>query len=132
MRILGTLAAAIALVVGLCTIPAPVFAAPAHTTTLNFDTALSDWNFGGGSAFPYAGELKLQLRPDGTISGWYTNADTISFIPVIGAKDSKDNVWLDIGDTGALHVNGQLQNGKIVGTATEGGRLFDFTATPQA
>ena len=131
MKILGTFSAALAIAVALLTAPATVFAAPAPTTTINFTTTLSDWNY-GGSAYPYSGQLKLQLRPDGTINGWYTNADTISFIPVIGAEDNQHNVWLDIGETGSLHVNGQLHDGKIVGTATQGLRLFDFTATPQA
>ena len=122
---IGAAGLALALTLAL---PAMVFAAPAQTTAVNYNTTLSDWNY-GGLAYPSSGQLKLQLHPDGTISGWYTNSDTISFIPVIGGENGQ-NVWLDIGQEGNLHVNAHLQNGKLIGSAVQGIHLFDFSATP--
>jgi hypothetical protein len=109
-------------------LPASAFAAAAQPTTQSYTTTLSDWNY-GGMAYPYAGQLKLQVSPDGIISGWYTNDNTLLPVPVIGGRNG-DNLWLDIGDMGRLHVNAHLQDGKLVGTARQGLHLFDFNANP--
>ena len=67
---------------------------------------------------PWTGTLQLTFNPDGIIQGYYRPADNMAFIPVTGGRTG-DSVWLDIGRTGKLHVNGNLQNGVITGSAVD-------------
>jgi hypothetical protein len=67
---------------------------------------------------PWTGQLQITINPDGIIQGYYRPADNNAFIPVTGGKTG-DGVWLDIGRTGGLHVNGVLQNGVITGGAVD-------------
>lgn len=127
MKTFQTRAALAALVLALL-LPAGALAAPSQTTAHSYTTSMSDWAY-GGSAYPYVGKLKLQIQSDGTINGWFSNSDTLSFIPVIGGQNSH-YIWLEIGEMGSLHVNAKWQDGKLVGTANEGTRIFDFTASP--
>ena len=126
MKSLKISAAALATVFALMS-PFAVFAAPAPAIQ-TYATTLDAWKF-GGSAWQYPGQLKLHIQPDGTISGWFSNDASPFLTPVVGGKDGQ-HIWLDIGDTGRLHVNADLQNGKLVGTAVEGAQLYDFTGNP--
>jgi hypothetical protein len=67
---------------------------------------------------PWTGTLQLTINSNGIIQGYYHPAYQIAFIPVTGGRDG-DNVWLDIGSAGRLHVNGTLHNGTIVGSAVD-------------
>lgn len=82
--------------------------------------------FGG----PFTGTLQLTFNPDGILNGYYRPADNNNFVAVVGGRNGQD-VWMDIGRNGDLHVTGTLQNGEIVGTAFEHNGLdqFKFTAT---
>ena len=83
-----------------------------------------------GLGAPWLGSLQIAFNPDGIIQGYYRPADdTIAFIPVTGGR-SGNNVWLDIGRDGRLHVQGQLKNGTITGTAFDEAtnQGYDFTA----
>ncbi len=78
---------------------------------------------------PWTGTLQLTFNPSGIIQGYYRPADNMAYIPVTGGRDG-DNVWLDIGSSGRLHVNGTLQNGAIVGGAIDERthEAYNFTA----
>jgi len=117
----------VALVLALL-LPAGAFAATTSTPSVSYNTTLSDWNYGGFS-YPYAGQLKLQIGSNGIINGWYSNSDSYIPVPVIGGQTG-NYIWLDIGDMGRLHVNAHVQNGKFIGTATQGNKMFDFSASP--
>ncbi len=69
-----------------------------------------------GFGYPWTGTLQVTFHPDGIIQGYYRPADNNAFVPVTGGQ-SGDNVWIDIGQSGQLHVTGRLQEGRIVGTA---------------
>jgi hypothetical protein len=79
---------------------------------------------------PWTGTLKLTLNPDGIIQGYYyPGDDQVAFIPVTGGRNG-DRVWLDIGTTGRLHIEGIIKNGSIAGTALDErtSQPFKFTA----
>jgi hypothetical protein len=86
--------------------------APVHAT---YNTSLESIY---GLPSPWTGTLQLTINPDGIIQGYYRPADNNAFIPVTGGRDG-DQVWLDIGNSGRLHVNGVLQNDVITGGAID-------------
>ncbi len=87
--------------------------APVHAT---YETTLEPV-FGPPS--PWTGTLQLTFNANNIIQGYYHPADNISaFIPVTGGRDG-DNVWMDIGRSGRLHVTGVLANGVITGGAVD-------------
>jgi hypothetical protein len=93
-----------------------------------YDTSLAP-QLGLGA--PWTGTLKLTLNPDGIIQGYYYPAgDEVAFIPVTGGRNG-DQVWLDIGQRGRLHIEGTIRNGgTIAGTALDErtNTPFNFTA----
>ena len=109
--------AALAVVVALTAAPAISRAATAYDVNqavhVNYNTSIAPF-FGFG--YPWSGRLQLTMTPDGIINGFYRPDGDQSFIPVTGGRNG-ENVWLDIGQTGRLHVTGTLQRGQIVGTA---------------
>lgn len=89
----------------------------------------------GPSGVPHSGTMRLIVR-DGAISGTYTGT---SFAPdlldnrivsVSGSVNENDGyVLLYIG--GVLSLRGTMTNdGRISGTATYRGRLYEFVASP--
>lgn len=108
--------AALVLALALCGAPAISSAATGVSTQpvhVNYQTSITSLV---GFSYPYTGRLELTLNPDNLITGYYRPADNNDLIPVTGARDGK-NVWLDIGTTGRMHVQGTLNNGVITGTA---------------
>ncbi len=93
--------------------PAATAYQSSETVHANYSASISP-SFGFG--YPWTGTLQLAIHPDGIINGYYRPADNAAFIPVTGGRDGQ-NVWIDIGDRGRLHVSGTFQNGAIVGTA---------------
>lgn len=83
-----------------------------------------------GFGYPWTGRLQLTLNPDNIISGYYRPADNNEYVPVTGGRNG-DNVWLDIGTSGRIHVTGKLQNGVINGTAYDqrSHDAYKFSAT---
>lgn len=83
-----------------------------------------------GIGYPITGRLQLTLNADNIINGYYRPADNNAYIPVTGGRDG-NNVWLDIGDRGRMHVTGTLQNGVITGTAYNDGSndAYKFSAS---
>jgi hypothetical protein len=75
---------------------------------------------------PWTGMLQLTFNPDGIIQGYYRPADNMAFVPVTGGRNG-DSVWLDIGRSGHLHVNGVLQNGVITGSAVDESTQHPYT-----
>ena len=106
-------------------------AATAYSATqpvhVNYDTSMQSLF---GFDYPWTGTLQLTINPDGIINGYYRPADNMAFIPVTGGRDGQ-NVWLDIGGRGRLHVTGTLQNGKIAGSAFDerSFKQYKFSAT---
>jgi hypothetical protein len=94
----------------------------------NFNTSIQSLF---GLDYPWTGTLQLTFNPDGIINGYYRPADNMQFIPVTGGRNGHD-IWLDIGSTGRLHVNGTLENGNISGAAfdPDSKRQYKFNATP--
>jgi hypothetical protein len=87
-----------------------------------------------GSTAPYSGSLDLNVDPSGIVHGYYFSADgSQMYVPVVGGETG-DRIWFDIGNLGAVHVEGRLQaQGVIVGTAfdkTNG--QFSFVANPSS
>jgi hypothetical protein len=88
-----------------------------------------------GVGVPYAGTMRLLVQ-GGTISGSYTGISVRPdrfdnrIEPVVGTLDDEDGyVQLTIGN--ALSFTGTMdKDGTIAGTATYGGRLYEFTAEP--
>lgn len=109
--------------------PAATMAAPAQTSAIqSYSTTLNAWNYGGAN-WPYPGTLKLQIWPNGIVSGWYSNYYDTSLIPVVGGEQGQ-HIWLDIGQNGELRISAHMQNGKLVGTAIEGDQFYDFAGNP--
>jgi hypothetical protein len=109
--------AALVAAIGLAGMPAISPAATAYTgnqtTHANFSTSISPL-FGFGA--PWTGTLQLTFNPDGIVNGYYRPDDNMNYIPVTGGRNGQD-IWLDIGERGQLHITGTLQNDKIIGTA---------------
>jgi len=122
-NLLWTLAAAFSLL--------SLAAAPAMSATepTSYDTALTSLY---GSASPYTGTLRLTVSESGIVRGYYFSSDgTAMYVPVTGGKNG-NSIWFDIGDGSMYHVDGRVQNGKIVGSARSGGNeQFSFVADPQ-
>ncbi|HKU67424.1 MAG TPA: hypothetical protein VJP85_06600 [Candidatus Baltobacteraceae bacterium] len=88
-------------------------AAPVHAT---YETSMQSIY---GLDAPWTGTLQLTIGSDGIIQGFYHPADNMTaLIPVTGGRDG-NSVWLDIGRSGRLHVNGVLENGVITGGAVD-------------
>lgn len=122
-RIIQT--AAIAVAAGFAAVPA---ISPATTTQstvpikATYDTTLESIT---GMGAPWTGTLQITISPNGIIQGYYHPADnTMAFIPVTGGLNG-DSVWMDIGRSGGLRVNGTLKNGVI-----QGGAFDDRTDQP--
>ncbi|HEX3368338.1 MAG TPA: hypothetical protein VHS56_02085 [Candidatus Cybelea sp.] len=89
----------------------------------------------GTSGIPRSGTMTLAVS-DGTISGKYTGTsvgpDPLDnhTVPVIGTVSQNDGyVQLYIGM--GLTLRGTMSaDGKITGTASDDGRLYEFTAAP--
>lgn len=109
--------AAFAVALALAGAPAISNGATAYNTNetlhVDYNTSIAPL-FGFG--YPWSGKLQLTITPDGIINGYYRPDDNQAFIPVTGGRDGQ-NVWLEIGQMGRLHVTGTLQRGRIVGTA---------------
>jgi hypothetical protein len=123
---------AAAALVGLLTLAAPaVSVAATAVTTQHYSTSMTELY---GSPAPYSGSLDLKVDPSGIVSGYYFSADgTDLYVPVVGGQ-SGDHIWLDIGKSGSVHIEGRVQaHGVIVGTAfdkTNG--QFSFVANPSS
>jgi hypothetical protein len=121
------LAAALALIAAPAISQAATAYNSSQTVRVNYDTSIQPlFGFGG----PWTGTLQLTFNPDGIISGYYRPADNQNFVTVTGGHNGKD-IWLDIGQSGRLHVNGTLQNGTITGSAYDDHfkDQFKFNAT---
>jgi len=122
-NLLWTLAAAFGL---LSLAVAPAMSA---TEPTSYDTSLTSLY---GSASPYTGTLKLTVSESGIVRGYYFSSDgTAMYVPVTGGKNG-NSIWFDIGDGRMYHVDGRVQNGKIVGSAlSAGNEQYTFVASPQ-
>jgi hypothetical protein len=107
--------AAFVVAAALTGVPVISHAATAQATHVNYETSLSSIY---GLPSPWTGTLQLTINPSGIIQGYYRPADNAAFIPVTGGQNG-DQVWLDIGSSGRLHVNGVLKNGVITGGAID-------------
>jgi len=108
----------------------PLTASAAHQTqTLNYHTAITAQY---GSPAPYTGTLRLNIFSDGIVQGYYFSDDqSQSYVPVTGGTNGS-SIWLDIGRNHVTHVEGQIRNGSIVGTAlvgTDENVPYNFVAT---
>jgi hypothetical protein len=89
----------------------------------------------GTSGVPHSGTMRLVVR-DGAISGTYTGTSVAPdllddrIVPISGSLNEHDGyVQLYIG--GVLSLRGTMANdGRISGTATYRGRLYEFVAAP--
>jgi len=69
------------------------------------------------SAGVFPGKLDLKVSSDGIVSGWYQPDYEGSTVSVTGGKQG-DQLWLDIGQSGAVRIVATVQkDGSIVGTA---------------
>jgi hypothetical protein len=115
----------------LCAAPAASYAASAYSSNqavhADFNTSIQSIY---GFDYPWTGTLQLTINPDGIINGYYRPADNMEFIPVTGGRHG-DDIWLDIGSRGRLHVTGTLQNGTISGAAFDSSdnKQYKFSAT---
>ena len=84
-------------------------------------------------SIPSSGILKIKITPDGIVSGTYVSnsirpdPSNGKIIPVTGGMTGK-NIHLSFGTGGNLRMTGTFQNGHIVGTAYNKGKIFDFEA----
>lgn len=83
---------------------------------------------------PYTGSLELTYAPDGTIHGYYFTSDySALYIPVVGGVNG-DRIWLDIGASDIMRVQGRVHDGVIdggvIGPADD--QSFTFTAAPES
>lgn len=81
---------------------------------------------------PLSGALTLRMYDNGIIQGTFSTPDGPQFIPVTGGITG-NNVWLDIGMQGRIHVDARLQrNGRIVGSAIARDLTqYSFVAQPE-
>jgi hypothetical protein len=122
----GAVAAALAIVGTPAISSAATAYAPNKPVHVNYDTSIQNLY---GFDYPWSGTLQLTFNPDGIITGYYRPADNGDLVPVTGGRNG-ENIWLDIGRSGRLHVTGTLQNGTIAGAAFEEGtmRQYKFNA----
>ena len=113
-------------------VPATSFAATSLLETTVTKTYATTFTKQYGQAFPFTGgKLRLTLTKDGYIQGYFTPADSVSFVPVTGGRDGA-KVWFDIGGARSTYVTGTLEGNEIVGYATApDGVQYRFTAVPQ-
>lgn len=78
------------------------------------------------SAGEYDGTLRLTINPNGIVSGTYIPSNGGPRIVSGGVKG--DNIWLDFGFNGRMHVEGTIRNGHIVGYTTRGTQSWTFVA----
>ena len=119
------LAGAIALA---CAGPAlAISAIPTKAVTVHYNTKIVP-QMGVGE---YDGQMTLTLNPNGIINGTYI-PDSGGPRIVTGGIDANNQVWLDIGFMGHLHVTGTFKNGrKIVGYLFIGTNDYKFVANPK-
>jgi hypothetical protein len=112
------------------TLAAPaVSVAATAVTTQHYTTSITELY---GSPAPYSGKLDLRVDPSGIVSGYYFPDDGALYVPVVGGQ-SGDRIWLDIGRSGNMHVEGRVQShGVIEGTAFDRAGQFRFEAKPQS
>ena len=77
----------------------------------------------------YEGTLNLNISPDGIVTGTYRPNDE-EYRQVTGGLTG-DQIWLDIGFFGHLHIAGKLDNGKIVATTFLHDETYSFQAVPK-
>jgi len=129
-KTLGTLAATAAIAVAGALLPlaagaATTTTAPSHTYILN---SITTRQFGSGE---YDGVLRMTISPDGYVNGSYRDADQGLPKDVIGALEPDGRIWLDIGNSDRLHLNGTFRDGVLhaVGQIPTSDTLyFDATA----
>ncbi len=129
-RSLGTAVAALAVALQA---PAPAAAettvAPALPAgTYYYDTYFTPEYYGAGS---YEGVLRINVAPDGSISGIFREVDGGGFRDVTGGE-SGAAVWLDLGDPRWTMINLHDENGKLVGGIYTPSQPYSFVATPKA
>lgn len=127
MITLFRIAAATAGVFAACVFP---LAASAATTTggapLHYQ--LQSHLFDRYHAGEYQGLLSLTIYPSGIVQGLYRPSDG-GFRTVTGGIDGK-NIWLDIGMTRPLHLNGTFNDGKLdMVAAIPSPNTYTFEAT---
>jgi hypothetical protein len=117
------------------------FASPAGAvghagdSTMTLNATLVEINPQGAGALE--GALQLRISPDGIVEGTYRPVDSGSLRNVTGGLTG-NQIWLDIGDNGVIHIEGTYQNGKIVGYTyldaphfgSDRPREYKFEATP--
>jgi len=113
--------------------PAPAAAettvAPALAAgTYYYDTYFTPEYYGAGS---YEGVLRINVAPDGSISGIFREVDAGDFRDVTGGE-SGAAVWLDLGDPRSAIINLHVENGKLVGGIFTLSQPYSFVATPKA
>ncbi len=93
--------------------------APGVTTgrSIEYDWVLTP-RYGVGQ---YDGTLRIKITPDGIVS-----------FQVVSGGVSGNQIWLDFGLNGPVHMTGTIENGKIVGYSWLERQDFTFTATPVA
>jgi hypothetical protein len=81
--------------------------------------------------FPTSGTLDLLFYQNGMLTGYYHPTDG-GVRPVTGQLFGGNKIQLDFGGPEALHVNGTLTDGKIVGRGYRAfsRQLYDFRGLP--
>jgi hypothetical protein len=105
----------------------PAAARAADSTTVHYATTMSEMPYSS----PLTGTLDLTVGRDGIVHGYYFPADAaVMFLPVVGGQ-SGASIWLDIGNESIVHVQGEVKDGAISGSAYQGSVIpLKFTATP--
>jgi hypothetical protein len=98
---------------------------PITAQHLNLESTLAP-DYGVGV---YEGTLDLTISPEGIVTGWY-RPNNEEYKQVTGGL-SGDNIWLDIGYFGRLHIAGKFENGKIVATTFLQDETYTFNAVPK-
>ncbi len=95
-------------------------------SALYFSTSMTQLHDTGA----YTGSLELRIAPDGTLRGYYFPTDyTAMFVPVVGGRTG-ESIWFDIGAANIVHVQANLRDGAMTGSAYDqaGTRQYTFTA----
>lgn len=118
---------ALTLIAALAVLGGGLATASAQPNTLHYDVKI--WN-PITLEYPVTGTMDLTEHSDGVIQGYYHPAGLPSFVPITGGLQG-DHIWLTIGRMGGWTLDGRLENGRIRGSATHGGRTpYSFVATP--
>jgi hypothetical protein len=100
----------------------------ADSATNHYDIAI--WNVLTHD-YPVTGTMDLTYHGDGTVRGYYHPAGLPSFVPITGGRQG-DHIWLTIGTQGRWTLDGNFRDGKITGSANNGGMTpYSFVATPR-